>query len=406
VISDSTLAHPSRSQTTLDDRELDYWRSLPAEQQPSWENEWLVDRVRADLAEMPPLVGWDEVRTLRQLLAEVAAGRLLVVQAGDCAEHPAECTPTALSRKVGLLEALAGVLRMRADLPVIRVGRIAGQFAKPRTHPTELCGGVELPAFRGPLVNGPEPDQLSRRPDPLRMLACHRAATSVMTYLWRSKTWAPVPETAVWTSHEALVLDYELPQLRHLAGGRRLLSSAHWPWVGDRTRQVDGAHVRLLSTVSNPVACKVGPTMSTADLRALCSHLDPGREPGRLTLIARLGADLATQRLPELVTTVRAAGHPVIWLCDPMHANTMMAPGNRKTRLVEQIIREVRAFTKAVTAAGGVAGGVHLEATPEPVSECVADGSELARVGDHYTTLCDPRLNPEQALAVVASWTL
>ncbi|MGH8922663.1 MAG: 3-deoxy-7-phosphoheptulonate synthase [Actinomycetes bacterium] len=389
----------------MDDHEIDFWRSLPAEQQPTWENEWLLDRTRADLAELPPLVSWTEVRTLRRLLAEVAAGRLLVVQAGDCAECPTECTPEAVSRKVGLLEALAGVLRMRGDRPVIRVGRIAGQFAKPRTRPTELCDGIELPAFRGPLVNGPEPDLLSRRPDPLRMLVCHRAASSVMTYLWRTKTWTPVPETMVWTSHEALILDYELPQLRHLPGGRLLLSSTHWPWIGDRTRRVDGAHIRLLSAVSNPVACKVGPSMTSAGLLALCAQLDPHREPGRLTLITRLGADLVAQRLPELVTTVRAAGHPVIWLCDPMHANTVIGPGNRKTRLVEQIIREVHAFTEAVTAAGGVAGGLHLETTPDPVSECVMDSSELTRLGEHYTTLCDPRLNPEQALAVVANWT-
>jgi 3-deoxy-7-phosphoheptulonate synthase len=361
--------------------------------------------VRSNLAEMPPLVGWDEVRTLRRLLAEVAVGRQLVIQAGDCAECPAECTPTALSRKVGLLDALAGVMRMRAALPVIRVGRIAGQFAKPRTHPIELCDGVELPAFRGLLVNGPEPDPLSRRPDPLRMLACHRAATSAMRYLWRTKTWAPVPETAVWTSHEALILDYELPQLRHLSGGRLMLTSTHWPWIGDRTRQVDGAHVRLLSAVSNPVACKVGPTMTRAELGALCIRLDPEREPGRLTLIARLGADLTAQRLPELVATVRAAGHPVIWLCDPMHANTVTGPDNRKTRLVKEIIREVHAFQEAMTVAGGVAGGLHLEATPDSVSECVTDIAELARVGEHDTILCDPRLNPEQALAVVASLT-
>lgn len=404
MIRESTLTRQPAPPAVLSERELDSWRLLPAEQQPVWENEWLVERVRGDLAEMPPLVEWKDVRALRRLLADVATGRLLVVQAGDCAEDPDECTPAQLSRKVGLLDALAGVLRMQSNRQVLRVGRIAGQFAKPRSQPTEIRDGIELPAFRGPLINGAQPDAISRRPDPLRMLMCHRAAAAAISYLWRAKTWAPMPETTVWTSHEALVLDYELPQLRRVAGNRLVLTSTHWPWIGDRTRQVDGAHVRLLSAVDNPIACKVGPAMTASELRTLCARLDPRREPGRLTLIARLGADRVAQRLPELVTALRSAGHPVIWLCDPMHGNTVTGPGNRKTRLVHQIIREVQAFQDAVTTAGGVAGGLHLETTSDPVVECVTDLGELEHAGDRYTTLCDPRLNPEQALDVATAW--
>lgn len=400
------LTRPAPLDAVPAERTLDYWRALPAEQQPAWEDEWLVDWVRSELATAPPLVNWADVNALRQLLAEVAAGRMLVIQAGDCAEDPAECEPVALSRKVGLIDALAGVLQARTGRPVVRVGRLAGQFAKPRSRPVETVDGVDLPAFRGLMVNSPERNALARRPDPLRMLLCHRAASTAMGYLWRASSWRPNTSGPVWTSHEALVLDYELPQIRHLSGGRLMLGSTHWPWIGDRTRQIDGAHVRLFSAISNPVACKVGPGMTPDELKALCAALDPAREPGRLTLIARLGADLVAQRLPELVAAVRAAGHPVIWLCDPMHANTVIAADGRKTRQVDTIVREVRAFQEAVTAAGGVAGGLHLETTPDEVSECVADADALSvhRPDDRYTTLCDPRLNPEQALAVVANW--
>jgi 3-deoxy-7-phosphoheptulonate synthase len=407
VIGNATLTRPTPLHAAPAERTLDYWRTLPAAQQPAWADEWLVDRVRSELAAAPSLVAWADVDALRRLLAEVAAGRMLVVQAGDCAEDPAECEPTALSRKAGLLDALAGVMRLRTGRPVVRAGRLAGQFAKPRTRHIETVDGVDLPAFRGLMISGAEPDPLSRRPDPLRMLSCYRAAAAAMDYLWRASSWRPRPHGPVWTSHEALVLDYELPQVRHLSGGRLMLGSTHWPWIGDRTRQLDGAHVRLFSAISNPVACKVGPGMSPDSLRELCAVLDPDREPGRLTLIARLGADLAAQRLPDLVAAVRAAGHPVIWLCDPMHGNTVTAPDGRKTRRVDTIACEVRDFQEAVTAAGGVAGGLHLETTPHAVTECVADAGELDRhrPDETYTTLCDPRLNPEQALAVVANWT-
>lgn len=392
----------ARNGSPLSRSELEYWTALPAGQQPDWGNDWLIGEVRADLAGLPPLVPWEEVRALKALLARAAAGEHVVVQAGDCAEDPAECAPGPLRRKAGLLADLAA----GAGRPVVKVGRIAGQFGKPRSRPTERHGDIELPVFRGPLVNGPEPDGCHRRPDPLRIIDCYRAAEAATAFL-REGGAAPAPPDpdAVWTSHEALVLDYELPLLRRDDDGRLLLTSTHWPWIGERTRDLGGAHVGLLAAVSNPVACKVGPTMRAADLVALCERLDPGREPGRLTLIARLGAGVAAQVLPGLVATVRAAGHPVLWLCDPMHANTVSAADGRKTRLLSDVVQEVRVFHEAVTAAGGVAAGLHLETTPDPVGECVADASQLDRVGEYgYTTLCDPRLNAEQAAAVAAAW--
>jgi 3-deoxy-7-phosphoheptulonate synthase len=196
-----------------------------------------------------------------------------------------------------------------------------------------------------------------------------------------------------------------MPMLRKLDGGALWLSSTHWPWIGDRTRQVDGAHVALLAGIVNPVACKVGPTVTAAELIDLCGRLDPEREAGRLTLIARMGADRVADRLPWLVDAVRAAGHPAIWLCDPMHGNTITTPDGRKTRLVDRISRELGEFRLAVASAGGVAGGVHLETTPEDVTECVADAGALGTVGARYTSLCDPRLTPWQAMSVVSMWT-
>ncbi|RQE66405.1 phospho-2-dehydro-3-deoxyheptonate aldolase [Pseudomonas aeruginosa] len=209
----------------------------------------------------------------------------------------------------------------------------------------------------------------------------------------------------VWTSHEMLLLDYELSMLREDEQRRVYLGSTHWPWIGERTRQVDGAHVALLAEVLNPVACKVGPEIGRDQLLALCERLDPRREPGRLTLIARMGAQKVGERLPPLVEAVRAAGHPVIWLSDPMHGNTIVAPCGNKTRLVRSIAEEVAAFRLAVSGSGGVAAGLHLETTPDDVTECVADSSGLHQVSRHYTSLCDPRLNPWQALSAVMAWS-
>jgi 3-deoxy-7-phosphoheptulonate synthase len=391
---------------TLVDNVLSDIRVRPALHQPDWPDPAQVDLVRETLLSRPPLVRAADLAVLRAALARVAAGEALVVQAGDCAEDPAECTVPDVSRKAALLDVLAGTLRMAAHRPVIRVGRIAGQFAKPRSSATETVGGVVLPTFRGHMVNGPDPDPEARRSDPLRILAGYMAAADIMEHLG----WTRYPAgrdpvgPQVWTSHEALLLDYEIPLLRTDERGRLFLGSTHWPWIGERTRALDGAHVALLSEVANPVACKVGPGMEPEELLGLCERLDPDREPGRLTLITRMGAEVIAGRLPRLVSAVRAAGHPVIWLTDPMHGNTVTAPDGNKTRLVETVIREVLHFQEAVSAAGGVCGGLHLETTPGDVTECVSGAADLHRVGDKYVTFCDPRLNPEQAVSVVSAW--
>jgi 3-deoxy-7-phosphoheptulonate synthase len=361
-----------------------------AAQQPDWGNPELVAQVRDELSALPGLVTEPEVSALRAALAEVAAGRAHVLQAGDCAEDPAESTPGHLARKTGLIDLLAGLIKTTTRKPVLRVGRIAGLYAKPRSSPTEVVNGVELPVYRGHMVNEPEPEPEARRPDPKRVLLGYWAAREAMDALRPNGIDAPL-----WTSHEALLLDYEEPMLRG-----RLLSSTHWPWIGDRTRQPDGAHVAMLAGVVNPVACKVGPTMPVEHLREIVTRLDPRGEPGRLTLIARMGADHVADRLPPLVRAVAELGRQVIWLCDPMHGNTIML-GNRKTRLLDTMIREVEQFQALVPANGGVAAGLHLEITPSQVTECVTD---LSEVDNNYTTFCDPRLNPSQAMAVVSAW--
>lgn len=380
-----------------------------AYQQPEWDNRAQAELVRELLALCEPLVNADDVLNLRSQLAHAASGALQVVQAGDCAEDPAECTAGHVQRKAELIDLLAGTMEEITGKPTLRVGRLGGQFAKPRTRPSECIDGVEFPTFRGHMINRPEPDYASRRHDPLRILTGYIAAGKIMRRLgWssRSSRSAPAPhqlgDLVVWTSHEALLLDYEMPMIRELADGRHWLSSTHWPWIGERTRQPDGAHVAMLAHVVNPVACKVGPGVNTDEIVELCGRLDPDREPGRLSLVARMGAEFVQERLPALVRAVRSAGHPVIWLCDPMHGNTVATEAG-KTRFVQTMTTEIRGFLCAVDQAGGVAGGLHLETTPDDVVECVTTTSEIG--SGAYTTLCDPRLNARQAMAVVAAWS-
>lgn len=391
--------HPTSDNISLDLKELSHWRSFPAAQQPQWHDPELAAAAVQALLVMPNLASPDEIDELSGELARTARGEQWVVQAGDCAEDPAHHAALQLDPKLALLAAMAEAMSERSGQPVLRVGRLAGQFAKPRSQADEVIGELRLPAFRGLLINGAEPELTARRHDAARLLAGYRAAAGIMDFL-RSRT----PRN--WTSHDALVLDYELPLARRQPDGRLMLTSTHWPWIGERTRQLDGTHVRLLASISNPVACKVGPGISQADLLALCARLDPLRQPGRLTLIARQGADLTAERLPGLVEAVRAAGHPVIWLCDPMHGNTVRAPSGYKSRVLSTVCREIAEFRAAVRVGGGVAGGLHLEVSADEVNECVWSVEELTGLdGSRYGSLCDPRLNKEQAMAAVRTWT-
>ena len=349
--------------------------------------------------DLPPLVEPTEIDRLRHVLSQCVDGELSIVQVGSCAEEPKESAQDSVRRLVGLIEALAGTWQLVTGIPVVRVGRMAGQYAKPRSQPTEMVDGRQLAVFRGHMVNRPESGTADRRHLPDHMLRCYESSAGVLDELRR----LGVEESGqpwIWTSHEALVLDYELASLRRDARGRTFLTSTHWPWVGERTRQLDRAHVRMLASISNPVACKLGPTATPEDVRGLCQALNPRREPGRLTLIARMGADRVADLLPPLVATALDARCPVLWLCDPMHANTRSRDGV-KTRLIEDITTELQQFYHCVTAAGGLPGGVHLEATPADVVECVSDATDTQIDPARYTSLCDPRLNPGQAHAVL-----
>ncbi|MBO4159736.1 3-deoxy-7-phosphoheptulonate synthase [Micromonospora antibiotica] len=383
----------------------DVWRGFkePPHQQPVWRNRHLLEWARATLAWSAPLVTSPEVEELSRLLAEVADGRRRVLQCGDCVEDPREATATHVRDRIRLIDELAALMTAGSGLPVLRVGRLAGQLAKPRSEPFERVNGVDLPAFRGALVNRPGHTMADRSPDPVRLYHGYRMSRTVLAHLellGRHPGQAGVDP--VWTSHEALLLDYEIPLLRRAPGGSSLLTSTHWPWIGERTRRHDGAHVQVMAAIDNPVACKVGPGISAGELLELCAKLDPQRRPGRLTLIARLGAGRVTDTLPPLVRAVRRAGHPAIWLCDPMHGNTIRSPSGRKTRSVADVVAEVERFQLAVLAGEGVPGGLHLETTPNTVAECVpVAGNEP--VGP-FTTLCDPRLNGDQAARVVSAW--
>jgi 3-deoxy-7-phosphoheptulonate synthase len=383
------------------------WRERAATQQPVWPDAARLHEVTAQLSSSPPLVSAEEVRTLRQSLAQVARGRAFLVQAGDCAESLDMPSLDEVAAKVDLVHDIARVVAPALGRRVVCVGRIAGQYAKPRSAPTELIDGCEVPSFRGYLVNSPEPVAASRLPDPMRMLRGYRHASAVYQMLHecarQSEAVNPTAFPALWTSHEALVLDYEEPFVRRdPATGRWLLTSAHLPWIGLRTSAADGAHVAFLAGVINSVGCKIGPNATPEDVVELCRLLDPDREPGRLIFICRLGADQVMGVLPALVDAVASAGHPVIWVCDPMHGNTRLTRDGRKTRQITAILDELHDFFLVLRQAGGWPGGIHLEATPDDVTECVGGLPPVTEqdMPRRYTTVCDPRLNRRQTRQV------
>jgi 3-deoxy-7-phosphoheptulonate synthase len=384
----------------------DDWDALPAAQQPDWRSHTSFDRVRRKLAAVAPLVTPAEVLEVRAGLAAVAAGEALLLQAGDCAESFYETTPEHTAAKISALDALAAHLGRRATRPVLKIGRMAGQYGKPRSHSHEVVDGVELPAFRGHLVNSEAPSAEARRHDPRRMLWAYHFSDALMRELRARRDADPSTgpvHFGPWSSHDALVLDYEGPQVRlDETTGHRFLGSTHFPWIGERTGDVDGAHVRLLSQVHNPVACKVGPRSTPESVLALADRLDPAREPGRLAFIVRMGWAEVAGKLPPIARAVAEAGLPAVWLTDPMHGNTVRLPSGRKTRFLDQVVREAETVRDVLAREGLRLGGLHLETAATAVTECVGGAirgdDDLAA---DYRTLCDPRLNPDQAQELI-----
>jgi len=426
------------------------WRGRPAAQQPDWPDEGRLDDALKRLASLPPLVFAGEVRELTATLGEVAAGRAFLLQAGDCAESFDDFNADIIRDKLKVILQMAVVLTYGSGVPVVKMGRIAGQFAKPRSSPTEVVGDQVLPAFRGDMVNSAEPTPAARVPDPGRLLQAYHQSASTMNLLRaftkggfadlnQVHTWnqefvasstegqryeriaagieralrfmaacgidlaaeATLHQVDFWTSHEALILGYEEALTRQDSlTGDWYDCSAHLLWVGDRTRQLDGAHLAFLAGVRNPIGAKLGPTSTPDDALALCERLNPLRVPGRLTLITRLGADRADELLPPLLAAVGDAGHPVVWACDPMHGNTFVSAGGRKTRHLDAVLAEIGSFFRAHRAAGTWPGGVHVELTGEDVTECLGGAEEVldSHLDLRYLTACDPRLNGRQSL--------
>jgi len=426
------------------------WRAKPALQMPDYPDPAALASAEQRLAAYPPLVFAGEARDLMAQLARAAEGKAFLLQGGDCAESFAEFKADNIRDTFKVLLQMTVVLMYGAGLPVVKVGRLAGQFAKPRSAPTEEQGGVSLPAYRGDIVNRMEFEPAARRPDPERMIEAYFRAASTLNLLrafalggyadlhkvhkWnlafvkdspagaRYETLAgnidaalifmeacgitaesvpQVKEASFFTSHEALLLPYEQALTRQDSlTGDWYDCSAHMLWIGDRTRQPDGAHAEFLRGVHNPLGLKCGPSLKVDDLLRLIDALNPANLPGRLTLIARMGADQVEKALPPLVRAVKREGRKVVWSCDPMHGNTVKAANGYKTRAFDRILREVRGFFAVHRAEGSYAGGVHFEMTGQDVTECIGGAREVTEsdLSARYHTHCDPRLNGGQAL--------
>jgi 3-deoxy-7-phosphoheptulonate synthase len=426
------------------------WRTRDAAQGVAWPDEAHLARVEATLARKPPLIFAGEARQLLEHLELVAHGKSFLLQAGDCAESFDEGSADSIRDKLKVILQMAVALTYAAGVPVIKVGRIAGQFAKPRSDEFEERDGQRLPAFRGHIVNGEAFDETSRRPDPERLLSAYHQSVATLNLLRAFTTggFAALSRVHAWnqefvanslegkryevvadeieralqfmkacgidlhddgalqgvdfyTSHEALILPYEQALTRRDSlTGDWYDCSAHMLWIGDRTRQLDGAHVEFLRGVSNPLGLKVGPTMGVDELLRLVDMLNPDNRAGRLTLISRMGDDLVLEKLPPLVESLRAEGREVVWACDPMHGNTFVASGGQKTRRFDDVLSETSKFFEALSGMGTWPGGLHVELTGDNVTECLGGGSRLNE-GDlelNYTSICDPRLNATQSL--------
>lgn len=424
------------------------WRAKPIQQQPEYPDAGALAQVEGTLAGYPPLVFAGEARELRRQFAEVTQGRAFLLQGGDCAESFAEFSATKIRDTFKVLLQMAIAMTFAAGCPVVKVGRMAGQFAKPRSSGNETVDGVTLPAYRGDIVNGIDFDEKSRVPDPQRLLQAYHQSTASLNLLrafaqggfadlhqvhqWNldfiadaaltekysqladriDETLAfmracglenapQLRETSFFTAHEALLLNYEQALTRcDSLTGDWYDCSAHMLWIGDRTRQLDGAHVEFLRGVCNPIGVKVGPSMDPDELIRLIDILNPDDDPGRLNLIARMGADKVEQHLPRLVQAVRREGRQVLWSSDPMHGNTIKATSGYKTRDFERILSEVRQFFAVHRAEGSYAGGIHIEMTGQNVTECIGGSRAVTEesLSDRYHTHCDPRLNADQSL--------
>jgi 3-deoxy-7-phosphoheptulonate synthase len=425
---------------------LDHWRTLPIKQQPQWYDTDAVAAASAEIATLPPLVFAGEVDLLRERLARAASGRAFLLQGGDCAETFAGATAEQIRNRIKTVLQMAVVLTYGASMPVVKMGRMAGQFAKPRSSDTETRGDVTLPAYRGDIVNGYDFTELSRRPDPARLLKGYHTAASTINLI-RAFTQGGFADLRVvhswnlgfaknpanqqyerlateidraikfmeaagadfdelrrvefYTGHEGLLMDYERPMTRiDSRTGLPYNTSAHFLWVGERTRDLDGAHVDYFSRIRNPIGVKLGPSTTPETALALIDKLDPEREPGRLTFITRMGAGKIRDALPPLLEAVKDSGATPLWVTDPMHGNGMTTATGYKTRRFDDVVDEVRGFFEAHRAVGTFPGGIHVELTGDDVTECLGGSEHIdeATLATRYESLCDPRLNHMQSL--------
>ncbi|MFB2556309.1 class II 3-deoxy-7-phosphoheptulonate synthase [Herbiconiux liangxiaofengii] len=425
---------------------LDYWRTLPVKQQPEWPDQGAVEAVSREIATLPPLVFAGEVDNLRSRLATAARGEAFLLQGGDCAETFAGATADQIRDRVKTILQMAVVLTYGASMPVIKMGRMAGQFAKPRSSDTETRGDVTLPAYRGDIVNGYDFTPESRTANPKRLLDGYHMAASTLNLIraftqggfadlrqvhhWNKgftsnpanvryeqlageidravkfmvacgADFEALKRTEFYVSHEGLLFDYERPMTRiDSRTGTPYNTSSHFIWIGERTRELDGAHVDFLSRVRNPIGVKLGPTTTADDMLRLIDKLDPEREPGRLTFITRMGAGKIRDALPPLLEAIKASDALPLWVTDPMHGNGLTTPNGYKTRRFDDVVDEVKGFFEAHRAAGTHPGGIHVELTGDDVTECLGGSEHIdeATLSTRYESLCDPRLNHMQSL--------
>jgi 3-deoxy-7-phosphoheptulonate synthase len=443
------VVDPTEPVVTADDSViagLDYWRTLPAKQQPTWPDADAVAAASAELATLPPLVFAGEVDILRSRLAEAARGEAFLLQGGDCAETFAGATADQIRNRVKTVLQMAVVLTYGASMPVVKMGRMAGQFAKPRSSDFETRGDVTLPAYRGDIVNGYDFTPESRDADPARLVKGYHTAASTLNLIraftqggfadlrqvhsWNQGFAAnpanqryeglakeidraikfmiacgadfdAMKRTEFYTSHEGLLMDYERPMTRiDSRTGTPYNTSAHFIWIGERTRDLDGAHVDFLSRVRNPIGVKLGPATTSDDMMRLVDALDPNREPGRLTFITRMGAGKIRDALPPLLEAIKGSDATPLWVTDPMHGNGMTTPTGYKTRRFDDVVDEVKGFFEAHRAVGTYPGGIHVELTGDDVTECLGGSEHIdeASLATRYESLCDPRLNHMQSL--------